>query len=288
MFANILELLSALRRRPHGGPLFATASLATFLGIWVLFVPASISQPAAKPRLNLDDFRVIFEEEFNQLSVSARGPNTRWIAHTPWNGDFGDAAFADPEPNFPFTVLNGILRIEARKSPDGKWRSGLLSSRAADGLDAPGFAHQYGYFEMRAKLPAGPGVWPAFWLIGVDKSQYSSEIDVIEQYGAFPDVYHVAAQVHKKDGRRDAEGQKIWVRHGIMSESFNLYGVLIDPDWVIFYFNREEVWRTRTKSEFRQRFYILLNLALGSGWPIHETPNPSFMYVDYVKVFERN
>jgi hypothetical protein len=24
----------------------------------------------------------------------------RWIAHTPWAGDFGDAAFTDPHPDF--------------------------------------------------------------------------------------------------------------------------------------------------------------------------------------------
>jgi hypothetical protein len=27
-------------------------------------------------------------------------------------------------------------------------------------------------------------------------------------------------------------------------------------------------------------------LALGSGWPIDRTPNPSFMYVDYVHVYK--
>lgn len=245
------------------------------------------SQPTSTNILALDAFKIVFNEEFDELSVSARGPNTRWIAHTPWHGDFGDAAFSDPEPGFPFTISDGVLRIEARKGEDQKWRSGLLSSRAEDGFDGPGFAQQFGYFEIRAKLPAGPGLWPAFWLIGVDKSKSSSEIDVLEQYGAFPSIYHVAAQIHKKDGTKGGEGQQIKVRHGVMSEEFNRYGVLIDPDWMTFYFNRMEVWRTQTKPEFHQPFYILLNLAMGGGWPIAETPNPSFMYVDYVKVFVR-
>ncbi|MCJ2056312.1 hypothetical protein MKL09_07090, partial [Methylobacterium sp. J-048] len=49
----------------------------------------------------------------------------RWSAHTPWNGDFGDAQFidpidifADPEKNAPFIVKDGILKIRARH-PDG-------------------------------------------------------------------------------------------------------------------------------------------------------------------------
>jgi hypothetical protein len=93
-----------------------------------------------------------FSEDFDDvLSVSPWGPNTRWIAHTPWAGDFGDARFADPQLGvFPFTIENGILRIEARKDADGKWASGLLASTDPNGR---GFSQQYGCFEIRAKLP---------------------------------------------------------------------------------------------------------------------------------------
>jgi hypothetical protein len=121
------------------------------------------------PSLNLDGFEVTFSEDFDgELDVSPWGPGTRWIAHTPWDGDFGDAAFADPVEGFPFTIEKGILRIEARKDDslkdkwNRKWAAGLLSSNDPKGN---GFSQQYGYFEMRAKLPAGAGVWPAFWLM---------------------------------------------------------------------------------------------------------------------------
>jgi hypothetical protein len=32
---------------------------------------------------------------------------------------------------------------------------------------------------------------------------------------------------------------------------------------------------------------LLLNLALGPGWPIDKTPNPSVMEVDYVPVYAK-
>ncbi len=64
--------------------------------------------------LDLSGYTLTFEDDFKTLDVSAWGPGTRWIAHTPWNGDFGDAAFADPTPDFPFTIQEGSLRIEAR------------------------------------------------------------------------------------------------------------------------------------------------------------------------------
>jgi hypothetical protein len=71
--------------------------------------------------LDLSEFELTFREEFDgPLDVSAWGPGTRWIAHTPWAGDFGDARFADPGKDFPFTIKDGILCIEARKDKDGK------------------------------------------------------------------------------------------------------------------------------------------------------------------------
>ena len=51
---------------------------------------------------------------------------------------------------------------------------------------------------MKAILPTGPGTWPAFWLVGTDKSKTASEIDVIEYYGAFDKNYHSTEHVWEK------------------------------------------------------------------------------------------
>ena len=81
---------------------------------------------------NLTGYTLAFDEEFNgPLSVSAYGPGTKWIAHTPYGGDFGEAWFSNPtDPNSPFRIKDGILTITASKDPSRKnhWRSGLLSS----------------------------------------------------------------------------------------------------------------------------------------------------------------
>jgi len=115
--------------------------------------------------LDLSKFQITFSEEFDSLSVSPWGPNTRWIAHTPGPVILATPQFADPRLGvFPFTINDGILRIEAKKNAAGKWESGLLASADSNGR---GFSQQYGYFEMRAKLPKGKGVWPAFWLSSV-------------------------------------------------------------------------------------------------------------------------
>lgn len=241
------------------------------------------------PSLDLAGFELTFREEFDgPLDVSAWGPGTRWIAHTPWAGDFGDARFADPGKDFPFTIKDGILRIEARKDKSGKWSSGLLASNDPRGN---GFSQQCGYFEMRAKLPPGPGVWPAFWLCSSynrkDKTagqDGSVEIDVLEYYGRTPCSFTATVHVWRPKPHR-SEGRTITTKPYEVSTGFHNYGCLVETQWITMYFDGVEVWKAKTPPEHNKPLMVLLNLALGPGWPIDKTPNPSIMEVDYIRVY---
>ncbi|MBE0534342.1 MAG: glycoside hydrolase family 16 protein [Phycisphaerae bacterium] len=253
--------------------------------VGVLKVDANAPIPQLPPpTLNLEGWRLTFDEDFSgPLSVSAWGPGTRWIAHTPYAGDFGDARFADPEEGFPFTITDGILRIEAKKD-GGRWRSGLLSSLDKNG---DGFAQKYGYFEMRAKLPKGPGTWPAFWLLGApklrDKSVTQIEIDVLEQYGRNPHALHTNVHFWYPDGRHSAKEEKHLVTG--MTDDFHTYGVMVDEEHITFYYDGRQLRREKTPEEAKVPLYILANLALGAGWPIDQTPNPSYMYIDHIRAY---
>jgi beta-glucanase (GH16 family) len=263
--------------------LFAAASFA-------LLSTLCSSKADDQATLNIDDYKVTFEDEFNSLSISEWGPNTTWIAHTPWNGDFGDAKFVKPVEGFPFTTKDGILSIEMRKNPDGKWQSGLIASVDRRGM---GFSQQYGYFEMRAKFPAGEGVWPAFWLIGVERlaanSTSTSEIDIVEHYGHAPHQYSSSVHVwpRSKDVKKFSETKHIPVEPGSLYNGYHLYGVLIDEDKTRFYFDRNLVWEIDTRDEHKQPMFLLVNLGLGAGWPIANAPSPSIMTVDYVRAYAR-
>jgi hypothetical protein len=249
------------------------------------YLLSGIRLPAADASvIDLTGYDLVFDETFDTLDVSAYGPGTRWIAHTPWGGDFGDAVFVDPEPGFPFTLEYGILRIEAAQGEDGLWRSGLLASSDPQGN---GFHLQYGYFEMRAKLPPGPGVWPAFWLIYNSGPETSLEIDALEYYGHAPDIYHSAVAVWPKQdgGERHVNSIQYEVPYGHLTSAFRDYGVLVGPDEIVFYLDRKEMGRLPTPQAHIGPMFILLNLALGSGWPIEDTPNPSYLYVDHVRAY---
>jgi len=261
------------------------------IGILNIDTEAPIPGPGEKT-LDLTGYHLTFDEEFDNLSVSAWGPcgdsGTRWIAHTPWHGDFGDAVFTDPGPDFPFTLENGVLRIKASKK-DGEWRSGLLSAVDSDGN---GFKQKFGYFECRARLPKGPGTWPAFWLMGsknlkrTKEPRVNPEVDVFEHYGHWPNRFSYVLHLWGFGGVRSIhDGERIKV-FGI-EEDFHSYGILIHEEYMILYYDGVEMHRRKTPEGIKVPLYPLVNLALGPGWPLDKTPDPCYMYVDYIKVYSK-
>ena len=244
----------------------------------------SIAQAAPQQGL-----RMTFEDTFDQLSVSNRcGTGATWFNRTPWNGDFGQAAFAGSTNNNSFSTDNGILTITLRKNAQDKWTSGLLSSLCSDGS---GFAQQYGYFEMRAQFPTGEGVWPAFWLIGAERllpeSDVTAEIDIVEHYGALPQFYSSKWHIWHRDGsgQHETDYQRRPVETGSLSEGFHTYGVRIDAEQTTFYFNGEPHWSVPTPSAHHQPMMLLANLGLGGGWPVGDSANNAEMKIDYIRVY---
>ena len=240
--------------------------------------------PNAPSRLDLSDFRLTFSEEFDDLDVSEWGCTSRWIAHTPWAGDFGSATFAEPRRGYPFTIDKGILAIEARKFGD-EWYSGLLA--AWDPCDS-GFAQKYGYFEARIKVPRGAGFWPAFWLVGIDRSNGTAEIDILEHHTHKYYQYATALIQHpaQEGDRRILWSNATPIADYLLSDRFNTFGASIDENEVVFYLNRQEVWRTATPENFHQHMYPLVNLAMDAGFKDEDTPTSAKMFVDYIRIYQ--
>lgn len=240
-------------------------------------------------QLNLCDFELAFADEFDELAIAPRKleGKARWTAHTPWNGDFGEAAFSDPRPDWPFTAADGKLRITARRDENGRWRSGLIAAADASGK---GQGVQYGYFEARMKFPPGPGTWPAFWLMSLQPAWQTPkiEIDVVEYYGPMTDRYFVTGHVWYGGNDRHLTrraGTRLPVPAGSLTDGFHRYGVRVDAQQITYFLDGVAMWRQPTPAEHKSPLYPLVNLALGSGYPIDKTPNPSTLEVDYVRVY---
>ena len=272
---------------------FTVFQIAVFTTVILRSLGSSAEEElrANGPRLDLTTYEVTFVEDFSRPNIVAKAPfsqhapGMRWLAHTPWNGDFGEARFADPGPGGPFSFGVDGLTITASKQENGKWKSGLICSVDRDGNDQQGFVQKYGYFEMRAKLPNGPGVWPAFWLVGKDKSSGSAEIDVLEYYGKFPSGFHTV--LHYWAGSKSFhKGFVTAVEKDHLTSDFHDFGVLIDENKIRFYLDHIQYLELATPDEFKQPMYILANLALGGGWPIEGLETPSVLHIKHIKVFQ--
>ncbi|MCR5880880.1 glycoside hydrolase family 16 protein [Phenylobacterium sp. J367] len=179
----------------------------------------------------------------------------------------------------PFTARNGTLEIAARPVPrelaerlDGyRYVSGMITSQ-------PSFRQTYGYFEMRAKLPRGKGVWPAFWLLPADLS-WPPEIDVMESVGDPSKVYVTLHSNHVK-----AEGTEVRVS----PDDFHTFSVSWTHDEVIWFVDGREVKRMATPADMHKPMYMLANIALGGDWagqPDATTPFPARMQIDYIRAY---
>lgn len=228
-----------------------------------------------------------FNEEFSAFVANPLGSGgwkTRYYHGDRTLAGNNEAQFyADEQTGgSPFRVRNGVLEIEAIRqemAPGLGYRSGLLNSQTL-------FSQRHGYFEMRAKLPAGRGVWPAFWLLPVGGG-WPPEIDVVEMLGHEADTLY--ASVHWQDSEHRATTRK--VRVSDMSRDFHTYGMAWRSDRIVWYFDGLEIAASSTPVGLDKPMYLLVNLAIGGpgswpGAPDAATRFPAVMLVDWVRAFQ--
>ncbi len=142
------------------------------------------------------------------------------------------------------------------------------------------------------RMTPGPGTWPAFWLSSLKSRsdpRPSVEFDGLEYYGHDPSAYQAAWHVHYKppnEAETRGQLQRIPIDSGAFTQGFHTIGIDVSPKTVTYYFDRKPVWQHVTPPELDTPLFPLVNLALGSGYPIDRTPNPSVLAVDYVRIYK--
>jgi hypothetical protein len=191
----------------------------------------------------------------------------------------------------PFSVAEGLLTITADRTPRSMLElipEGYATDYVSGALISYPFGQRYGYFEMRAKLPRGRGLWPAFWLLPTDRS-WPPEVDVMEVLGH--DTAALYTTVHTKE-----TGQHRSFTHetrGVdLSLDFHSYGLDWGPERLRFYMDRRLVMSNATPSDYHSPFYVLVNLAVGGskswpGAPDAQTSFPARMEIAHIKVWQR-
>src|SRR6266699_1545751 len=238
---------------------------------------------------------LVWSDEFD-------GPDGAAVDSTKWAPEVGGGGWGNHELEYytarPANAYHsgGVLVIKAIKEHYTGSDNVTREYTSARLITKNKISLQYGRFEARIKIPYGQGIWPAFWMLGNDIERIGwpgcGEIDVMENIGREPAIVH--GTIH---GPGYSGGKGIGAPYSLVSGRFaNDYHVFAaewEPNQIRFYVD-DHLYATRTPADlpagtkwvYDHPFFVILDLAIGGGWPgkpDETTVFPRTMLVDYVR-----
>lgn len=250
-------------------------------------------------------FSVLFFASNAQVLVWSDEFDGKILDQAKWKAIIGNGCpalcgFGNQELQY-YTDRPENLRVE-----DGK----LIITALDDGMEGSNYTSaklvtqgkglwKYGRVEVRAKIPAGKGNWPAIWMLP-DNNKYggwpkSGEIDIMEHVGYDQGVLwgtvHTESFNHMKGTQK---GMSIEVPD--ISEEFHTYAIEWFEDRIDFYIDNHryhsfaDTGKGSDDWPFNHPFYLILNLAIGGTWGgqqgIANDIFPNRMEIDYVRIYD--
>lgn len=240
--------------------------------------------------------RLVWSDEFN-------GPPRTLPAASHWTAVTGAYGHDRELQNFTAGATNasldgrGDLAIVARRQTTTA--GGVTREFTSARLETQGlFSTTYGLIAARIKIPAGVGLWPAFWMLGDDINTVgypdAGEIDVMEALGQYPFTTRATAHGPSR-GSGYSRGQD-FVSARSLASRFHTYAVSWRPNSITWLIDGAP-WATITPADlaagegwvFNKPFHLILDLAVGGNYP--GPPNaftrfPATMLIDWVRVYE--
>jgi beta-glucanase (GH16 family) len=246
---------------------------------------------------------VMWSDEFD--GPQGQPPSPRSWRHETGGGGWGDQQaqeYTDAVANAQLTG-EGCLAITARSEPvDPEAAAGQIRITSARLTTQGLVAARFGRVAARIRVPLGTGLWPAFWMLGTDIDTAGwpgcGEIDVVEHVGSEPTTVH--GTVHGPGFAGVGHGLSRAHDTGVvLAEDFHVFAVDWQPQQITWSVDETEYHRI-TPSDlpasrwlFDHDFYVLVNLAVGGGWPGNEICDPAAfakavlpatMLVDWVRI----
>ena len=245
-----------------------------------------------------------FSDEFGGFLHDEAGgastPAAHWTRETgrgPNNNGWGNGESQVYTDNLSNAfVEGGTLHIVAVK--DG---TSITSARLKS--DLPDL-EPYGYIEVRAKLPAETGAWPAIWMLGNGTWPDTGEIDIVEWARMFADNQAQAAIHFKGDNNQSitSYGNTAFKASTTLStdiDNFHTYQLWWSPDAIrigvdgdvttAHFEYLKPAGATASWWPYDNPMDLILNVAVG-GTMGGTVPAGDFTYtmeVDYVRVFQQ-
>jgi beta-glucanase (GH16 family) len=194
----------------------------------------------------------------DELQAYVDTPSTAFIAHG------ASAEGAD----------GGALEIRPQSAPGFVTKDGqhfdFISSRMTTQNK---FQFTYGTAEARIKLTDGAGLWPAWWLLGTGEWPKTGETDIMEYIG---EKDWVSAALHGPgySGETPFVNRKYFDAENDVTH-WHTYAVDWSPEGLEFKYDGKLMFRvTKTMAQhygkwaFDNQQYLILNFALGGGYPV--------------------
>ncbi len=267
-------------------------ALTQYLLMGAVFMAMILSFPGCTGGDEIPErsWQLVWQDEFD-------GPQGQSPDPTKWNFDIGTGwgneqlEFDTDRPENVSLDGEGNLAIIAKE--ENYSGAAYTSARITTaGL----FEQAYGRYEARIKMPYGPGLWPAFWLLGANIDEVSwpqcGEIDVMEYRGQEPSIIH--GSVH---GPEYSAGAAVTKSFSLLNDrfdvDFHLFAIEWGEDYIDYYVDDQLYFRVTPDDlpgewVYDHTFYIILNVAVGGnyvGFPTQDTKFPQTMLVDYVRVY---
>jgi beta-glucanase (GH16 family) len=241
---------------------------------------------------------LVWSDEFSGAANTSPDP-AKWGFDTGGNGwGNGELETYTSRPQNVRLDGSGHLIIqsiaETSTGADGNTRQYTSGRIKTQGL----FSHAYGRVEAMIQIPFSQGVWPAFWMLGDNIGTVTwptcGEIDVMENLGREPSIVHGTVHGPGYSGNNGLSGSYT-ATSGPLSTDFHLFAVEWEPNVIRWYVDGA-LYETRTLADlpngaawaYNHPFFILLNSAVGGGWPGNPDSTsvfPQTMLVDYVRVY---
>ena len=250
-----------------------------------------------------ENWELLWSDEFNDEELDL----TKWNKLN-WKPGWVNnelQAYTDRDTNI--FLENGHLVLQGNIEPGYSGTDYVGNNYVADYTSGrvntdDKFSTTYGRFDIKAKLPAGKGSWPAIWMLGESISSIGwpqcGEIDIMEHVGYDQGLVH--GSIHTQDYNHMYGTQKSGSKYvDDITDSFHVYSLEWSPFYLRYLIDNEPFFFVYNDSNgdfgkwpFNDPHYLILNLAIGGDWGgvqgVSASAFPMKMYIDYVRVYKKS
>jgi beta-glucanase (GH16 family) len=157
-------------------------------------------------------------------------------------------------------VASGALHLVAvRKPTEGVNINSVPKSYPyASGMVTSRFNFTYGYLQVTARIPGGPGTWPGLWLLPANGAP-APEIDVMENYGS---LHQIQCTLHWLHGGKELFSSGFASSPTDLAKGWHVYGLLWTRHSLTWYLDGKAVYSYKGTGIPRQPMYFIADLAI--------------------------